>query len=83
MTSQNNDATETINTLNLNAARLKRGRKKFTIEKVQAFVEELYKLGIEAELIKQLIQNEIQNAYLKPKLDPYCFVKVYYFRTYL
>jgi uncharacterized protein (TIGR02646 family) len=82
ITSPNNDATETIKVLNLNAERLKRGRKKFTIEKVQAFVEELYKLEIETESIKQLIQNEIQEAYSKPKLEPYCFVKVYYFRTY-
>jgi uncharacterized protein (TIGR02646 family) len=83
ITSSNSDATETIKALNLNAERLKRGRKKFTIEKVQAFVEELYQLEIEAESIKQLIKNEIQEAYSKPKLEPYCFVKVYYFRTYL
>jgi uncharacterized protein (TIGR02646 family) len=76
-------AIETIEKLNLNAKRLKFGRSTVTASETQAFVETLQEIGAEAEQIKALIQDKIQEIYSKPKLDPYCFVKVYYFRTYL
>lgn len=80
---ENQQAMDTIDTLNLNAKRLKIGRRIVTDSEAQTFVEELVTLGTEAEDIKILIQDKIQEIYSKPKLDPYCFVKVYYFRTYL
>lgn len=77
------NAIKTIQKLNLNARRLKLGRSTVTASETQAFVETLQEIGAEAEQIKILIQDKIQEIYSKPKLDPYCFVKVYHFRTYL
>ena len=77
MSGINDMATETISTLNLNAKRLKLGRSTVTVSATQVFVETLQEIGAEAEQIKALIQDKIQEIYSKPKLDPYCFVKVY------